>query len=557
MIKKLSPLFLGSVLLLMSSYAVADEVTFARVDPFEKIFRETTAFKDINDTVEVASGESATFQFAIRCEARIKNLRIGLADLTNEKGKKLTDIETGFVGYTHVGVSASGRAKDVVIPPSRYYPDPIFPNPSCDVGRDMAQPMWITVNIPNKTRAGVYTGTVNVSGEADGKPFTFSRKVSIHVYPVNMEEPTLQTMHCYYSFPSTVKYFDNRSDGKLYSEAYWRYLDAVVHKMKELRQNVAFVQMWVHLKFGEKEGKYTFDFSYFDRVVETFLKAGINKHICGGGIGGHEGNKSCLGVPEFDKNGNQYVKYYEVNAPQVQNFYKQFLPAFMKHLKAKKWDKIYTQHVVDEPSESNADDYMGIIRFIKSVTPDLMITEACSITREGAMDVWVPVLDFYHDHYKFFCDQQKQGKEVWFYTCCGPQGEYANHYIELPAIKVRLLHWIHYKYGATGYQHWAFDYWVGDLYKESAVFQDDGQVLPAGDCWIVYPSGDGRIFSSIRFEAMRDGVADHTLLTMLGRKNPALAKELCSDVIYDWTKYNTSSSDFKNIRHRILTALSK
>ena len=555
--KYLTSIFVCAMVLLLSSSQI-ENVDFARVDPFEKIFRESANFTDINDTVEVASGESATFQFAIRSENRIQNLRVNLTELTSDKNNKLTGIESGFVGYTHVGVCAPGRAKDVVIPPSRFYPDPIFTNPSCDVGRDMAQSMWITVKIPHKTKAGLYTGTVKVTGEITGQPFSFEKKVSVRVYPIEMEYPSLEAMYCYYSSPNEVHHFDKNIDSRMHSDGYWKYIKAIADKMHECNQTVAFLQPWLHWKFTEKDGKYTFDFSQFDRVIEIFLKAGVNKRIGGGIIGGKLGNNKCgLGVPIFDKNGNQHIENLEVTNPLAQNFYRQFLPALMKHLKAKKWDKKYVQRLVDEPTENDADSYLQVRSFVKSLAPGLTTSEACSMTRDGAMDVWVPVLDYCHDHFDFFQRQQKNGGELWFYTCCGPQGEYSNHYVELPAIKIRLLHWINYKYGVTGYLHWAFNAWSDDVYKECAVIEDGGSVLPGGDCWIVYPSGDGRIFGSIRTEAMRDGIADHTLLTMLGRKNPALAKELCGDIIYDWTKYNTSSKDFKNIRHRILTALSK
>ena len=55
---------------------------------------------------------------------------------------------------------------------------------------------------------------------------------------------------------------------------------------------------------------------------------------------------------------------------------------------------------------------------------------------------------------------------------------------------------------------------------------ESGNTLPGGDSWIVYPK-NGKLYSSIRLEAMRDGIADYTLLQMLAQKEPDLAKELC------------------------------
>ena len=82
-------------------------------------------------------------------------------------------------------------------------------------------------------------------------------------------------------------------------------------------------------------------------------------------------------------------------------------------------------------------------------------------TRElvGAVNTWVPILDHFHRDYEFLRQRQKAGDEVWFYTCCGPTGSFANRFIELPLIKTRLLHWINFRYGAAGYLHWGFNYW--------------------------------------------------------------------------------------------------
>jgi len=43
-----------------------DRITFTQVDPFLKVFRESNFFPEYNETEEVAAGEHATFQFAVR-----------------------------------------------------------------------------------------------------------------------------------------------------------------------------------------------------------------------------------------------------------------------------------------------------------------------------------------------------------------------------------------------------------------------------------------------------------------------------------------------------------
>ena len=130
---------------------------------------------------------------------------------------------------------------------------------------------------------------------------------------------------------------------------------------------------------------------------------------------------------------------------------------------------------------------------------------------------------------------------------------------ELPSIKTRLIHWLNFRYGATGYLHWGFNFWKenSDPYGETTTMNlESGNTLPGGDSWIVYPK-NGKLYSSIRLEALRDGIADYTLLQMLAQKEPDLAKELCRQVVFHWTLYDTDGDHFRAIRHQILEKLSE
>ncbi len=134
-----------------------------------------------------------------------------------------------------------------------------------------------------------------------------------------------------------------------------------------------------------------------------------------------------------------------------------------------------------------------------------------------------------------------------------PQGEFANRFIEQPLWKTRILHWINYQYGLTGYLHWGYNCWNSNPFKETAV---DFGGLPAGDSWIVYPGMDGPL-DSIRFEAMRDGIADYELLSMLGESDPNGAKALTSRRIQAIDKYNCDVKSFRQTRRELLEKLSK
>jgi len=175
----------------------------------------------------------------------------------------------------------------------------------------------------------------------------------------------------------------------------------------------------------------------------------------------------------------------------------------------------------------------------------------------GAMDVWVPQLNYLKDDFAHYQARQKAGEEVWFYTCVFPQGEYANRFIEQPLVKTRLLHWINFRYGITGYLHWGYNHWTKDDPVTHTTRPHGGPpYLPAGDPWIVYPGKNGPL-DSLRHEAMRDGVADYELLAQLAEKDPAAAREIAARLVKDFDSYDTGIPAFRAARRDLLRRLSE
>jgi len=62
--------------------------------------------------------------------------------------------------------------------------------------------------------------------------------------------------------------------------------------------------------------------------------------------------------------------------------------------------------------------------------------------------------------------------------------------------------------GYDGFLRWAYDAWPADPAR-------DGRHThwPAGDCFLVYPGGSG-----IRFEKLREGIADYEKIRILRRR---------------------------------------
>jgi hypothetical protein len=81
------------------------------------------------------------------------------------------------------------------------------------------------------------------------------------------------------------------------------------------------------------------------------------------------------------------------------------------------------------------------------------------------------------------------------------------------------------------YLHWGYNQWTADSPFTHTTRPHGGPAyLPAGDPWIVYPGANGPL-DSIRFEAMRDGIADCALLRALGEFDAPAAQELACRLV--------------------------
>jgi hypothetical protein len=248
----------------------------------------------------------------------------------------------------------------------------------------------------------------------------------------------------------------------------------------------------------------------------------------------------------------------EAGSAAADRFLAWFMPAVRRHVEARGWTDRYIQHLADEPVDANASSYDELLRSVRRCWPGLRLIDASASQAIDPLDIWVPVLNSWHRAYDFYCEQKEEGREVWFYTCLGPTGTYANRLIDYPTLKVRLLHWLNAHYGATGYLHWGLNYWDGltSPFADVEPAHTPDLVLPPGDCGIVYPGPRGPL-SSIRFEAMRDGIADYELLRELAAKDPAMAQRLTGAVIRDFNDYELDIAHFRKTRIRLLDTVAE
>jgi hypothetical protein len=271
--------------------------------------------------------------------------------------------------------------------------------------------------------------------------------------------------------------------------------------------------------------EFTFDFSRFDQVADVFWNTGKMDILETGEIANF-GKLRWAGTKAYL---NDYqvrdAENGKVSTMAGRDVLPQLLPAFQEHLRAKGWLEKTIFGIRDEPSIHNAVSYNQASELVHLYAPDLRRFNALESTMViDQLELAIPKLDHFANWYPKYREWQNDGHELWFYTVGIFQGSlFPNKTIDVPLIDSRIMHWLNYKYDATGYLHWGWNQWTDDPLH--AV----GQHI--GDGWHVYPSKDG-FMNALRWEEMRNGIQDYEYLRMLEDKISQLKNSLGSKFLW-------------------------
>jgi len=331
------------------------------------------------------------------------------------------------------------------------------------------------------------------------------------------------------------------------------------------RQNVIFTPLMELIQPKIKGGRLHYDFSNFDRWVETFKSAGAMKYIEGSHLLTRPYYTAPLGVQVFERQGNKVVtKTLPPDSPEVRRFLTGFLTALDKHLESKSWKGIYLQHVLDEAHGKEIPYYGKIATLVRRYLPGVQTIDAIDaqhipeIERKYC-DIWVPQLGKFDNAVNLLEQRIQSGHPVWYYTCLYPQGRYINRLMDFPLIKTRLLPWLDFRYNFTGFLHWGGNTWTPKpMLDTQPVIDNNTELLPSGDAFIYYPDRKNLTFdSSIRMETFLAGIEDYELLHQLKASNSAEAESLGKNAISSFTDYVRKVAAFRKIESKLLADASR
>jgi hypothetical protein len=555
--KKLSVLLLSAIF--ASNFAsYSQSLKLAGVSDMLRIFEDGYNLPKLKDSVNLFGirGEILSGQFIISTAKTGGKVTVEAADLKNSSGNPIP-VSWNFVGSIPLTENTPNQPADHLLRKApANFPDYLMEETSVELKAKAYKAVWLTIGIPKNAEAGKYSGaiTVKLNNEVRSLP------LSLMVYPLLLpEERHLDIVEWY-----NTSLFGKLYGIKEYSPEWFAMLGKIAANFADHRQNSFRVPMESISVSIDDSAELSFDFTKFDQIADVFWKTGKMDILETGEIANFGKLRWASNEIFLDDYQVKDAKTGKMITMAGRDVLPEILPALQEHLRSKGWLDNTIFAVRDEPSVHNAIPYNRMVQLVHLYAPDLKLFNALESTQViGDLDLAVPKLDHFANWYQKFDQWQDENHELWFYTVGIFQGSlFPNKTIDVPLIDSRIMHWLNYKYDATGYLHWGWNQWTDDP------LHTVGQHI--GDGWHVYPSKDG-FMNSLRWEEMRNGIQDYEYFRMLEDKTARLkdsmgsnfswidpkqrGKEIAGRVVFDFAHRTYDPAILENAKKLLINEL--
>lgn len=368
-----------------------------------------------------------------------------------------------------------------------------------DIKANTVRPVWVSVDIPEDAKPGIYTSSLTVSHRGWGRAkLPIQIEVVEHLLPAASEWSYHLDL---WQHPAAVA----RAEGyALWSDEHFQALKRQMMMLAEAGQKVITATLnkdpWNHQCYDgyedmikwtlHKDGSWSYDYTIFDRWVEMMLSLGINKMI------------NCYSMVPWncelhymdESKGEMVTVKAEPNTPIFPKIWKPFLLDFKRHLSQKGWLEI-TNIAMDERSPAQMDAAVAVL---KECAPEMgfaladnhnsykkytMMRDVCAALRRQLVD------------HEDIVMRRKNNQNTTFYVCCGPY--FPNTFTWSQPYEAEMLGWLNVAFDYDGMLRWAYNSW-----PENPMLDSRFGRWPAGDTYLTYPYG----YSSLRFERLIDGI---------------------------------------------------
>jgi hypothetical protein len=395
-----------------------------------------------------------------------------------------------------------------------WWPDPLMPPGPVTVERGQRQPFWVTVYVPESAPAGEYRGAITVCAEGE----------TDHQVPLELKvwdftlapTPALPSAIAIYSH-SLAGFYNEDPIPEPVLRRFWDML--FTHRLSSDDLGNPIEEGVGAVIDGRAEPP--FDYSTFDKRLEYCFARGLTAVM-------------AARLPGFLEEGPDLT-------PDEQDRLVAYLNDLAQHLDSRGWlDRAFVM-VWDEPREQFATHVLKELQVVRRAHPKLRsrldgpvtgpLVERC----QQEVDIWgLHMLNIAHGAGEAEANIERWRREnraLWMYVACDTHHPYPNIFIDYPLMDSRMLPWLCWRYDIGCLLYWSANYFgegnvVGNDPREKWPKRPwvSGNFIEGwggrrnvynGDGHLIYPGPDGMPLSSVRLEALRDGMEDYDYLWLL------------------------------------------
>jgi len=462
----------------------------------------------VGDTAKInaAGGEYESFQVIISSKdsSALEGIHWKVDALTGKNGEiGVGNITVNPVGYVQTTTTSKSYPSSL-----GWWPDPLLQIDTLSIPAGERQPLWVTIYVPRGTPAGLYNGYIHIKADKKGSS---GIPVSLRVWGFNLPlRPSLKTL----TWVSSLKDFGGNSR----------------------KNRKAFYELLLKHRLGPG-GRVELDEEMLDFCIDRGMNAFILDNI-----------------PNLKR--NHQDNFTDEYKSSLQKRLNKYVKKFAHHGWLNGMAYVYNYDEVDKKHWPLAKEMYSLV---KNVSSDLNVIQCLNIPEgvkalAGYADTW----DVYVSQYEKsgVKNRVKKGDEAWLAVCCYPSVR-PNLFLEYPAIDGRILGWICFQTGVTGFEYWSPNHWKGNI--SSPGLRGDWKANTFlnynGDGYLTYPAQGGGILSSVRLENLRDGFEDYEYLNLL--KKLGGNTELSKTVVSGPTDYTSDFELLYQIRKKIATEIEK
>ena len=458
-------------------------------------------------------GERVNAQAIVWTKTGMSDVCVSVSDL--KCGSSIipsSEIHPSFVRYVMTdelnkdGKGACGHRENKAEWDSSMVADVLYKPELKEIKACSTQPVWVNIRVPQDVKAGIYKGTVTVSGNGfDDLKLNMEINVSNRILTSPKERPFHLDL---WQNPYSVARFHNVP---LWSEAHFDLMRPVMKILADAGQKVITTTIMHRAWAGQTEdhfdsmvskmkkidGTWAYDYTVFDKWVEFMMSMGIDEQI------------NCytlipwaLKFDYFDQATNR-IQFVETQPGDdaYEEYWGSFLKDFASHLRKKGWFERTTIAMDERKMEAMQE----AIKVIRKADADYKISFAGHFHEEIESEIY----DYCVAFGERFPEEtrrarEKAGKISTVYNCCSEARP--NTFTFSPPAEATWMGWHVAAGNYDGYLRWAYNSWTAEPFLDSRF-----RTWAAGDCYLVYPYG----YSSIRMERLIEGIQDYEKIRLL------------------------------------------